>query len=207
MRRTGFTRVGSGSWICGLGLLMASAGPAMATDISIGGLFATGRDGGTVIGGVVRIGDRRPAVVSPPVVVAPPAVVPAPVVLPRPVVVAPPVIVERVWVSTPRVECRQVPVYNACGVLIAYREECVTVPDGHWETITRPAPPPRVIAPMPRPNRPGECGYGTVEVGYGCGSSGSGSRVVAGRGNGHWENGWSNYARQPNWKSVAPRSK
>jgi len=143
MKRSGMRNIGIGSLICGVALVAASAAPAMAEGFSIGGLFATGRHGGTVIGGFLRVGEPRPVVVA------------APVVVPRPVVVAPPpIIVERVWVSTPRVECRQVPVIDAWGRVIAYREECVTIPDGHWETITRPAPAPCATAVVVHRDKP-----------------------------------------------------
>jgi hypothetical protein len=128
MKRTGMKNVGIGSLMCGVALLAAPAAPAMADGFSIGGLFASGKHGGTVIGGFLRISAPRPAVVA------------APVVVTRPVIAPAPVIVERVWVSTPRTECRQVPVIDAWGRVIAYRQECVTIPDGHWETITRPTP-------------------------------------------------------------------
>jgi hypothetical protein len=77
MKRTGMRNIGIGSLICGIALVAASAAPAMAEGFSIGGLFASGRHGGTVIGGFLRVGEPRPVVVA------------APVVVPRPVVVAP----------------------------------------------------------------------------------------------------------------------
>jgi hypothetical protein len=134
MKRMRFAKIGVGSWMCGMGVMALATGPAMAGDFSIGALVATGGHGGTVVGGFLRIGEPRPQVVAPPVVI------------PGPVVVPPPVIVERVWVSTPRIECRQVPVIDAWGRVIAYREERVTIPDGHWETVTRPAPAPCAAA-------------------------------------------------------------
>ncbi len=138
MKRARMNRIGIGSWMCGLGLLAAATGPAMAADISIGGFFGKGGRDGVAVGGFVRIGDPAPQ----PVVVAPPAAVVQPVVVP------PPVIVERVWVSTPRIVYREVPVIDACGRVIAYRQEREVIPDGHWETITRPAPVP-CVTPAP----------------------------------------------------------
>lgn len=136
MTRSTRRQVGMTAWGLGVALGIADAGPVRASDFSIGGLFASGRHGGTVIGGFLRIGEPRP-------------VAPLPVAVAAPVVVPPPVVTERIWVSTPRVEYREVPVLDTFGRVIAYRQESVVVPDGHWEYVTRPAP--VVVAPPPPP--------------------------------------------------------
>lgn len=129
MRRSGFAGLGMGSWMVAVGMLAVAAAPVMAGDFSIGAMFAGGKHGGTVIGGFLRLGQPSPRVVAQPVIVTRP-----------PVMLPPPVIVERVWVSTPRIEYRQVPVLDVFGRVIAYRQESVTIPDGYWQTVTRPAP-------------------------------------------------------------------
>lgn len=110
-------------WAMGLMTVGAAATPAWAGDFSIGGFFTTGGHGGTAIGVQLDFGW------------------PAPIVAPTvaPVFVQPPVRTERIWVPEYRIEYRQVPIVDAWGRIIAYREEQVQVDCGHWVTRVTPA--------------------------------------------------------------------
>lgn len=116
MTRTRMIRLGCGLGTLAGGLaLLGTPAPVHAADIRIGALVNAGR-GGTTVGGFVQIGEAR-----------------------RPQMVAAPVVTERVWVSTPRVEIREVPVLDPRGRVVAYRQEREVIADGHWEIVTRPA--------------------------------------------------------------------